>query len=132
LLLGIDLLKDPAVLVAAYDDAQGVTAQFNLNILARINRELAADFDLSAFRHRAVWSAALGRVEMHLVSVHRQSVHLGAVGLTVPFEAGETIQTENCYKHSREAVQALLAQHRFQVVNVYTDPDQWFGLFFAE
>jgi dimethylhistidine N-methyltransferase len=132
LLLGVDLLKDPAVLVAAYDDAQGVTAQFNLNILARINRELAADFDLAAFRHRAVWKAELGRVEMHLVSDRRQSVRLRALGLTVAFEAGETIQTENCYKHSRDAVRALLARHRFEVVNVYTDPDQWFGLFLAE
>jgi L-histidine N-alpha-methyltransferase len=132
LLLGVDLLKDPATLVAAYDDSQGVTAQFNLNLLARINREMAADFDLPSFRHRAIFNAALGRVEMHLVSLRPQKVRVGALGLTVPFAEGETIHTENCYKHSRGAMRALLARHGFRVVDLYTDPKDWFGLFLAE
>jgi dimethylhistidine N-methyltransferase len=129
LLLGVDLLKDPALLVAAYDDSQGVTAQFNLNILARLNQELAADFDLAAFRHRAVWNAARSRVEMHLVSERDQTVRIGALGLEVPFRAGETIHTENCYKHSAEAMTGLLTRHGFQVVQLFTDSARWFGLF---
>jgi dimethylhistidine N-methyltransferase len=128
-LLGVDLLKDPAILVAAYDDAEGVTARFNLNILARINRDLAADFDLAGFRHRALFNAAESRVEMHLVSHKDQTVRVAALDLNVPFQAGETIQTENCYKHSREAMTALLAGHGFRIIDLFTDPKQWFGLF---
>jgi dimethylhistidine N-methyltransferase len=128
-LLGVDLLKDPAILRAAYDDSRGVTARFNFNILARINRALDADFDLAAFGHRAVFDAAHSRVEMHLVSRRRQTVTLGKLGLAVAFGAGETIRTENCYKHSRQAVRDLLNRHGFGVRQVYTDPDGWFGLF---
>jgi dimethylhistidine N-methyltransferase len=128
-LLGVDLLKDPAILTAAYDDAEGVTARFNLNLLARINRDLAADFDLTAFRHRAVFNAERSRIEMHLVSLKDQTVRVGALDLTVPFRAGETIHTENCYKHSLEAMTAMLVFHGFRVIEVFTDPDRWFGLF---
>ena len=98
LLIGVDLRKDADTLIAAYDDAAGVTAQFNLNLLARLNREAGADFRLDGFRHRAVWNARAGRVEMHLVSTARQTVHLA--GETFAFEPGETIWTESSYKHT--------------------------------
>jgi dimethylhistidine N-methyltransferase len=129
LLLGVDLLKDPAILRPAYDDAQGITAQFNLNILARINQVLQANFDLTAFRHEARFNEQLSRIEMHLVSTRKQRVKIAALGLKVAFQAGETIHTENCYKHSPEALGALLARHGFHDVTRYSDSDQWFGLF---
>jgi L-histidine N-alpha-methyltransferase len=129
LLLGVDLLKDPAILLPAYDDAQGITAQFNLNVLARINAALKANFDVTAFRHRAVFNKRRSRIEMHLASVRKQTVEIKDLELRVTFQAGETIHTENCYKHSPEAMRALLARHGFRVVAMYSDPDQWFGLF---
>jgi uncharacterized SAM-dependent methyltransferase len=128
-LLGVDLLKDPAILRAAYDDKQGITAQFNLNVLARLNQALAANFDLGGFEHRAVFDARHSRVEMHLVSRRPQRVTLTGLGLTVEFQAGETIHTENCYKHSQEAMRELLTRHGFRLIHIYTDPEQWFGLF---
>jgi dimethylhistidine N-methyltransferase len=130
-LLGFDLLKDRAALIAAYDDAAGVTARFNLNLLARVNRVLGADFDLGAFRHRALFNEGRGRIEMHLVSTRRQSVHLRTLGLEVRFGQGETIHTENCYKHSREGMRALLARHGFAVVRAVTDPGGAFCVFLA-
>lgn len=127
-LLGVDFLKDPAILRVAYADSQGITAAFNLNILNRINQALDADFDLAAFEHRALFDARRSRVEMHLVSRRRQYVTLHKLGLGVDFQAGESIHTENCYKHSQGAVRQLLARHGFQVLHLYTDPDQWYGL----
>ena len=105
LLLGADLVKDRATLEAAYDDAAGVTAAFNLNLLHRLNRELGADFDVSAFRHRAVWNAEEERVEMHLESTRAQRAHLG--GREIRFRAGETIHTENSHKYRPERLEAL-------------------------
>jgi dimethylhistidine N-methyltransferase len=128
-LLGVDLLKDPKVLLAAYDDSRGVTARFNLNLLARLNRDLGADFDVAAFHHRAVFNEERSRIEMHLVSVRKQLVHIGGLGLTVDFAAGETIHTENCYKHSVQAMTALLERHGLRVLRLDTDPARWFGLF---
>ncbi len=107
LVVGVDLVKDAGVLNAAYDDADGVTAQFNLNLLARINRELSADFDLDAFSHRAFYNSERRRIEMHLVSARRQQVHIG--GRAIEFAAGETIHTENSYKYTIESF-GLLAQ----------------------
>jgi dimethylhistidine N-methyltransferase len=130
-LLGFDLLKDPAVLAPAYDDAQGVTAHFNLNLLARLNRDYGADFDLSAFAHRAVFNAREGRIEMQLVSRRRQSVRVPGLGLTLAFGRGETIHTENCYKHTQEAMRAFLSRHGFNVRGAFTDARQWFCLFLA-
>ncbi|MCI0465151.1 MAG: L-histidine N(alpha)-methyltransferase [Gemmataceae bacterium] len=130
-LLGFDLLKDPAVLIAAYDDDQGVTARFNLNVLARINRILGADFDLDAFRHRAVFNDWYGRIEMHLVSTRQQTVHLEALGLEVAFAEGETIHTENCYKHSEARMRALLANHRLQVRRSFVDAGEQFCVLLA-
>jgi dimethylhistidine N-methyltransferase len=107
LLVGIDLRKDRAALELAYDDARGVTAEFNLNLLARINRELEADFDLDAFRHRAVYNAEAGRVEMYLVSNRPQRVRIAGIDLDVDFVAGEAIHTENSYKYSQAEIDAL-------------------------
>jgi len=98
LLIGTDLVKDPDVLVRAYDDAAGVTAEFNLNVLRRFNREMGADFDLTHFQHRAVWNAAASRIEMHLVSLRDQVVTLA--GETIEFAAGESIVTEHCHKYT--------------------------------
>jgi dimethylhistidine N-methyltransferase len=100
MLVGVDLKKDAARLTAAYNDARGITAEFNLNLLARINRELGADFDLAAFRHHAFYSAAEGRVEMHLVSCAEQRVRVGNARFS--FRGGETIHTESSYKYSVE------------------------------
>ena len=122
-LLGFDLLKDPMRLIAAYDDAQGVTARFNLNLLTRINRGLGADFDPDGFQHRAVFNGQHGRIEMHLVSLRSQTVHIRALDREVSFAEGEAIHTENCYKHSREGMRAILARHGFEVVRAFTDPD---------
>src|SRR5262245_24856668 len=121
-LLGFDLRKDPPILVAAYDDAQGVTAAFNRNLLVRINRELLADFDVAAFAHRAVFNSATSRIEMQLVSLREQTVHIGALDLGVSFHSGEAIHTENCYKHSPAAMSHLLARHGLRVVKAVSDP----------
>lgn len=107
ILVGIDLRKDRAVLERAYDDAQGVTAQFNRNILARINRELGGRFDLDTFRHRAVYDETAGRIEMYLVSTCEQRVLIERLGLEVTFAAGEAVHTENSYKYAQSEIDAL-------------------------
>jgi L-histidine N-alpha-methyltransferase len=126
LLLGTDLAKDAATLEAAYDDAAGVTAQFNLNLLTRINRELGADFDLDRFAHRAVYRPELGRVEMHLVSRVAQTVRIPGASLTVDFAEGEAIHTENSHKYSPEALAELAHRSGFREEAAWTDPQ---GLF---
>lgn len=108
-LIGIDLRKDRAALEAAYDDAGGVTAAFNRNMLARINHDLGGHFDLRAFRHRALYNEEAGRVEMHLVSETAQRVHIDQAGMEVSLTAGEAIHTENCYKYSSDEISALAA-----------------------
>ena len=107
-LIGVDLRKDPGVLIPAYADASGVTAAFNRNILTRLNREADADFDPAQFEHRAVWNDAEGRIEMHLVSPVAQTRHVA--GRAIRFAAGESIHTENSYKHSPESFAALVRQ----------------------
>lgn len=107
-ILGADLVKGPDILVRAYDDRAGVTAAFNLNLLARINRELGADFDLAAFRHRAIWNETLSRIEMHLESLKDQTVSLPC-GKRFEFARGETIHTENCHKFTQSGL-AMMAQ----------------------
>jgi dimethylhistidine N-methyltransferase len=107
LIVGVDLVKDASILNAAYDDAAGVTAQFNLNLLTRINRELSADFDVDAFSHRAFYNSERRRIEMHLVSARQQAVNIA--GHVIEFAAGETIHTENSYKYTIESF-GLLAQ----------------------
>jgi L-histidine Nalpha-methyltransferase len=126
LLIGADRKKDKAILDAAYDDAAGVTAAFNLNLLERMNRELGADFDLSAWRHRAYYDEAQGRIEMHLVSERRQTVHIAGEPFT--FGAGETIHTENSYKYGIEEFQALAARAGFRPEAVWTDSQGLFAV----
>jgi L-histidine N-alpha-methyltransferase len=125
-LVGVDLRKDPAVLVPAYDDAQGVTAAFNLNLLRRLNREAGADFDLDAFAHRAAWNAAEGRIEMHLVSLRPQTVRIA--GHRIALAAGETIHTENSYKHTVAGFQALATSAGWHAARVWTDLARLFSL----
>jgi len=126
MLVGVDLKKDAAVLHAAYNDAKGVTAAFNLNLLARINRELGADFQLRGWRHYAFYNAALGRIEMHLVSLERQAVRIGRHRFA--FGRGETIHTENSYKYSVEEFRALAARAGFTPRKVWIDRRGLFAL----
>ena len=128
LLLGVDLVKDEATLAAAYDDAAGVTAAFNRNVLVRLNRELDADFDAEAFAHRAVWNARESRMEMHLVSRIAQQASAGALDLTVEFAADETIHTENSYKYRPGQAEALLAEAGFRAEATWTDARGWFAV----
>jgi dimethylhistidine N-methyltransferase len=121
LLIGVDLKKDRATLEHAYDDEQGVTAAFNRNLLARINRELGADFAIDRFRHRAPYNEAAGRIEMHLDSVEPQAVRVG--DRTFPFVAGETICTEYSYKYAPDEFRALVARAGFAVERLWTDTE---------
>ncbi len=126
MLVGVDLKKDANVLHAAYNDAEGVTAAFNLNLLARINRELGGDFKLRRFRHYAFYNPAPGRIEMHLVSLVRQAVNIG--NFRFSFEAGESIHTENSYKYSLEGFRALARSAGFKGGKVWLDPKGLFAL----
>ncbi len=126
LLIGVDLKKDPAVLHRAYNDREGVTAAFNLNLLARINRELGGDFDLEAFRHYAFYNPVAGRMEMHLVSLREQTAHIGDE--SVSLAQGESIWTESSYKFSLDGFAALAGEAGFRVEKVWTDARQWFSV----
>ncbi len=126
MLVGVDLKKNPDVLHAAYNDAQGVTAEFNLNLLSRINRELAADFDPALFRHVAFYNAAAGRIEMHLESAQAQTVTVS--GNTFNFSAGERIHTENSYKYSVGEFQRLAQAAGFTPQQVWVDAGQQFSV----
>jgi dimethylhistidine N-methyltransferase len=128
MLLGVDLVKDEAMLVAAYDDAAGVTAAFNRNMLVRLNRELDADFDVETFAHRAVWNQSKSRMEMHLESCCAQQANVGALDLTVEFAAGETIHTENSYKYRPGQAEVLLTATGFRAEATWTDPKGWFAV----
>jgi len=127
-LLGVDLVKDEATLVAAYDDAAGVTAAFNRNLLVRLNRELGADFDPQAFAHRAVWNQARSRMEMHLVSRVAQRACLDALEMTIDFSPGESIHTENSYKFQPGQAEAMLADAGFAPASTWTDECGWFAV----
>jgi L-histidine Nalpha-methyltransferase len=129
LLLGADLRKPARVLLPAYDDARGVTAEFNKNVLLRLNRELQADFDLGAFRHLARWNARRSRVEMHLESTRAQRVVLRALDAEVSFARGERIHTESSYKLTPVRIRRLLARAGFRTEASWTDPRRWFGLY---
>jgi dimethylhistidine N-methyltransferase len=119
LVIGVDLIKDVSVLCRAYNDAEGVTAKFNLNLLARINRELGANFDLAAFEHHACYNRDRNRIEMHLASIKRQKVRVN--GKTINFRLGETIHTENSYKYTIESFQALAQGAGWRPVKVWSD-----------
>jgi dimethylhistidine N-methyltransferase len=125
-IIGVDVIKDPAILHAAYNDAAGVTAQFNRNLLARINRELGANFDLDSFDHQAFYNCQLKRIEMHLVSTSRQTVKI--CGETFDFRTGETIHTENSYKYSVETFSALARGSGWAPHAVWTDAEQYFSV----
>lgn len=127
LIIGVDLQKSREVLEAAYNDSSGVTAQFNLNLLARANRELGADFDLPCWQHRAIYNQAEGRIEMHLISERDQVVHLA--GQSFAFVTGEKIITEFSYKHTVEGFSALAATAGFQLSRFWTDSRQMFAVF---
>jgi dimethylhistidine N-methyltransferase len=125
-LVGIDVVKAPETLVAAYDDALGVTAAFNMNLLTRINRELGGDFDLSAFRHRAVWNAAESRMEMHLESLRDQQVTVA--GQTFRFAQGETLHTENSYKFTVERFASLAREAGWTLETSWLSDDPAFAV----
>jgi L-histidine N-alpha-methyltransferase len=126
LLLGVDLQKDVEVLERAYDDVEGVTAQFNLNLLARINRELDGNFNLSAFRHRAFYNREHGRIEMHLESRSGQVVRVA--GRSFSFRANERLHTENSYKYTPESISALAASAGWRLIRQWRDPRDWFAM----
>ncbi|MGO9701546.1 MAG: L-histidine N(alpha)-methyltransferase [Xanthobacteraceae bacterium] len=117
--VGVDLAKSPDILYRAYNDEEGVTAKFNLNLLARINRELGANFNLEAFEHHAFYNAERSRIEMHLASTKRQKVRL--CDTTIEFRAGETIHTENSYKYSVDSFQALAHGSGWSPIKAWTD-----------
>jgi dimethylhistidine N-methyltransferase len=126
LIIGVDLKKDARKLVLAYNDAAGVTAAFNLNLLARINREIEPAFDLSSFRHEAIYDPREGRIEMHLVSACVQEVCIR--GRRIKFRLGETIHTENSYKYSIQQFQELARSAGWLPAGVWTDDDQDFSV----
>jgi L-histidine N-alpha-methyltransferase len=139
LLLGADLgpgkHKTEATLLAAYNDAAGTTAAFNLNVLTRLNRDLGADFDTENFRHKVLWNPTASRIEMHLESLAAQRVHIPAnssgPALTINFDSGETIHTENSYKFTPAAVEALLASASFKLTRSWQDPQHLFAVTLA-
>lgn len=125
-LIGIDLKKDPAVIEAAYNDAAGITAQFTLNLLVRLNRELGADFDLAAFRHQAMYNRIAGRIETHLISAREQEVHVA--GITTHFAAGEAMLVEWSCKYTLEDFAQLAAKAALRVAQVWTDAEGLFSV----
>jgi len=131
LLLGTDMVKNKEILLAAYDDSEGVTADFNLNILQRLNRELGADFDCAGFRHRVRWNRAASRIEMHLESLREQYVRIPAAKLHAHFAREETIHTENSYKFTQNTLRALLDDAGFRVEQMWQDPHEWYALTLA-
>lgn len=132
LLLGADMRKPLDVLLPAYDDASGVTAAFNKNVLARINRELGGDFDLEAFRHVAVWNEAASSVEMHLESARDQIVRVEALALTVRFAAGERVHTESSHKYDDARIAKLFAAASLASARKLTDDRGWFAVHLAK
>lgn len=131
LLLGTDMVKSESVLLPAYDDSQGVTARFNKNMLARINRELGGNFDLDQFRHLALWNASCSRIEMHLESTREQSVYIESLDTSVHFSCGERIHTENSYKFDVPSIRGILDMGGFSLEHSWTDERGWFALHLA-
>lgn len=131
LVLGADLVKSAPLLRRAYNDAAGVTARFNKNMLARINRELGGHFELRQFRHRALWNRQRSRIEMYLVSARVQSVAIDVLDMEVAFAAGERIHTENSYKYTPDRLDSMLRQGGFDPERRWTDRHGWFALSLA-
>jgi len=131
LLLGADFAKSSKILLPAYNDSQNVTASFSKNILARLNRELEADFDLERFRHVALWNRQDSRMEIYLESTSAQSVFVPALDMDLSFEAGERIHTENSYKYSEAMIESILRQSGFTLEGTWCDRKKWFGVHLA-
>jgi dimethylhistidine N-methyltransferase len=131
LLLGVDLVKSEETLLAAYNDAAGVTAAFNINMLTRLNRELGAEFDPATFAHRAIWNRAESRIEMHLESRIAQRVRLRALDFEADFAEGEGIHTENSYKYLPGEPEVMLGAVGFSPVKSWTDARGWFAVCLA-
>lgn len=127
LLFGFDLRKDPRQIHAAYDDSQGVTAAFNLNLLTRLNHELQADFELEQWQHYPQYDPLEGVMRSFLVSRRAQQVHVGALGKTFSFAAWEAIHTENSYKFTLPQIEALAQAAGLRVQEVFTDEQHWFA-----
>ena len=128
LLIGIDLEKDKSILDRAYNDKNGITAKFNFNVLARINRELDGEFNISKFEHKSFYNTRKHRIEMHLESKLDQQVRIGAIGKIFYFKKGETIHTENSYKYSLSRFNSLVKKAGLQVIRNFTDPNKQFTL----
>lgn len=131
ILLGVDMRKDEATLLAAYNDAAGVTARFNLNMLARVNRELDANFNLEAFAHRAIWNKTESRIEMHLVSSQAQRVKFPSLDFETVFRTGDHIHTENSYKYAPGQAEAMLTAAGFVPESTWMDAQGWFAVCLA-
>ena len=127
-LLGVDLVKDRDVLLTAYNDRDRITATFNKNLLARINRELGGKFDLDSFQHIALWNEPAARIEMHLESKHSQHVKIDAFDQTFSFSQGERIHTENSHKYTVERLESMMYSSGFEVEHTWTDPQRWFAV----
>jgi L-histidine Nalpha-methyltransferase len=130
LLLGVDLLKDEAILLPAYDDSQGVTAAFNLNLLHRINRELSANLPVDDFQHEARWNATFSRIEMHLRA--RRELRFRVADSYFSMKEGETIHTENSYKYTARDIRLLLRAGGWNAAGLWTDPDGYFAVLAAQ
>ncbi len=130
LVIGFDLVKDPAILERAYDDSAGVTAEFNLNVLRRLNRDVGADFDLNAFHHQALWVPEGSRIEMRLISKMAQTVTIGEEALS--FAANEPIITEHCHKYTPELFAAQAAAAGWTGRQTWTDPRHYFNVQYLE
>ncbi len=131
-LLGLDLQKEISVLNAAYNDSQGVTAKFNLNMLRHLNQQFKGDFDLDSFAHIANYNPLKNQIEMYLESTQTQTVRLKALGLEAEFEKGDRILSEISRKFNLQDTQQILLSHKLRVIETYTDPQQWFGLLLAQ
>ena len=132
LLLGVDHVKDRTTLLRAYNDGAGITAEFNRNVLARLNADLSSNFRPRLFRHRAVWNDRESRMEMHLESLVAQEISFPTLDITIRFRRGESIHTENSYKFTADAANALLSRGGFALRNRWADARNWFGVYLAE
>ncbi len=131
LLLGADFAKSPKIILPAYDDSQGITAQFNKNILARLNREFDADFDVDLFLHIPMWNRRLSRIEAYLESTTAQNVFIPALDLDLSFAPGERIHTENSYKYTDDMIEQILRDSGFTLEHTWCDRKKWFGVHLA-
>jgi len=131
LLVGTDMVKDEPILLAAYDDSDGITAAFNLNLLHRLNRELGANFDTACFRHRILWNSVDSRIEMHLESTQEQDVSIQYAALDLHFRRCETIHTENSYKFTDQGIRTVLRDAGFEIGRAWKDSRNWYTVTLA-